>query len=158
MSLATTTQLAIIRNFNLFRQRHGNVAFTLIAYRWAITVMVTGTMTAISWISFGALCTKVLAVSNSVPEMLNYTALAMSVCTSCAAMVALSNMPCHPFQGWKKELWKEAAALRSMAGETPFAESRRQLMALADRMEKDEAFVRRYSTPITKTDSQPPAA
>jgi hypothetical protein len=149
--------LAIIENCNLFSE-YGNSVFTLIAYHWTAIVIVVSTMTAISWISFGALCTKVLAVSNSAPEMLDYTALAISVCTSCAAIIALSNMTCQPFQGWKEELWKEAAALRSMASETPFAESRRQLMALADRMEKDEAFVRRYSTPITKTNRQPPAA
>lgn len=109
-------------------------------------------MTAISWTSFGTLCTKILAVSNTFPEMLNYTALAISVCASGAAMIALSDRVCQTAQGWKQGLWKEAAALRSMASQTRFVESRRRLMALAERMETDEAFVRRYSTPITTMD------
>ncbi len=109
-------------------------------------------MTAIGWLSVGTLCTKVLAVSNSLPEALDYSAFAISVCASCAAMIALSNRVCQPVGRWNEALWGEAAALRSMASQTPFAESRRGLIALAERMETDEAFVRRYSTPVWKMD------
>lgn len=106
-------------------------------------------MTALSWIGFGTLCTKVLAVSNTFPETLNYTVVAISVCASCAAVIAKANTVSPRLQERQQDLSEAAAVLKAMADQTPFAESRRRLMALVERMERDEAFAIRNSIPST---------
>ena len=88
-------------------------------------------------IAFGTLCTKVLAVANTLPEMLSYSALAIAVCASCTALITLSNRASQPaVRSRAAGLQPEATALKLMADQTPFAESRLRLLALAERMEK----------------------
>jgi hypothetical protein len=105
-------------------------------------------MTAIGWISLGTLCTKVLAVSNTFPEMLDYTTMAISVCASAAAVIAISNRVSWKAEEYEQDRRKEVARLKLMADQTPFAESRRRLIALAERLETDDAFAHRNSQPI----------
>lgn len=105
-------------------------------------------MTAIGWTSFGTLCTKVLAVSNTFPAMLDYTTIAISVCASAAAVIAVSNRVSRKVQEYEQDRRKEVARLKLMADQTPFAESRRRLIALAERLETDDAFAHRNSPPI----------
>ena len=92
-------------------------------------------MTTVGWISLGTLCTKVLALSNTFPEMLDYTAVAISVCASVVAVMAVSNRVSQQPQAWRQGWREEIATLKLMADQTPFAESRRRLIALAKRLE-----------------------
>jgi hypothetical protein len=93
-------------------------------------------MASLGWIACGTLCEKVLAEANTFPEMLNYAIVAIAVCACCAALIALSNRASQPAVRNGEGLWPEVAAFKLMAAQTPFAESRLRLLAMAERMEK----------------------
>jgi hypothetical protein len=95
-------------------------------------------MAAIGWIALGTLCTKVLAESSALSDVLNYTTMAIGVCASCAALVAASNRLSKAKLA-DEVLLGEVAAVKSMAEETRFSESRIRLLALAKRMEKHDS-------------------
>jgi hypothetical protein len=93
-------------------------------------------LAALGWIAVGTLCTKVLAEASTLPEALDYTIVAIGVCASCAALIAVSNRALQAARGSDQALQDQVAALKSMADQTPFAESRLRLLALANRMAK----------------------
>ena len=96
-------------------------------------------MTALGWIAGGTLCTKVMAEAGSLADMLNYTTVAIAVCACCAALIALSSRTLRSaIRDGGTVLRPEVAALKLMAAQTPFAESRSRLLALVDRMERRE--------------------
>jgi len=97
-------------------------------------------MAVIGWIAFGTLCTKVLAESSAVSDVLNYTTIAIGVCASCAALIAVSNRISEAKLSADEVLLGEVAAVKSMAEETRFSESRSRLLALAKRMEKHDSL------------------
>jgi hypothetical protein len=89
-------------------------------------------MAIVGWTAFGTLCTKLLAVANSWIEVQDYTALAIAVCASSAALIALSEQR-HRLVGMPNA---DAATLRLEAGQMLFPENRRRLLALAQRLEE----------------------
>jgi hypothetical protein len=96
-------------------------------------------MASLGWIACGTLCENVLAEANTFPEMLNYATVAIAVCACCAALIALASRAYQPaVRNGTADLWPEVTALKLMAAETPFAESRLRLLALAERVEKRE--------------------
>jgi hypothetical protein len=92
-------------------------------------------MAVTGWIAFGTLCTKVLAVSSTLLDVMDYTTMAIGVCASCAALIALSNRMSKAMSGDREVILNEIAALKSMAAEARFSDSRVRLSALASRME-----------------------
>jgi|HubBroStandDraft_6_1064221.scaffolds.fasta_scaffold730735_2 hypothetical protein len=94
-------------------------------------------MTSLGWIACGTLCERYWRRANTFPKMLNYAIVAIAVCARCAALIALARRASRPaVRNGAADLWPEAAALKLMAAQTPFAESRLRLLALADQMEK----------------------
>jgi hypothetical protein len=96
-------------------------------------------MAAIGWIAFGTLCTKVVAESGTLSDVMNYTTMAIGVYASCAALIAVSNRISRIKSGTDDVLLSEVAAVKSMAEKTRFSESRIRLLALAKRMEKRDS-------------------
>jgi hypothetical protein len=92
-------------------------------------------MALLGWKAFGTLCGKVLAEASSLPETLNYTTMAIAVCASCAALVALSNRTRPAVRDVAVNVQPEVVALKLMAAQTSFAESRLRLLAVAEQLE-----------------------
>ncbi|HTV89973.1 MAG TPA: hypothetical protein VME41_13245 [Stellaceae bacterium] len=93
-------------------------------------------MAAIGWIAFGTLCTKVLAESSTLSDVTNYTMMAIGVCASSAALITASTRISNVMSRRDEVLLTQVAAMKSMAEQTPFAESRARLLAAAQRLEK----------------------
>ncbi len=87
-------------------------------------------MAAVGWVAFGTLCTKVLAVASNWIDVQDYTVLAIAVCASSTALIALSGR-----HRMVEAANYDAVALRSMADQMLFPENRRRLLALAQRLE-----------------------
>jgi hypothetical protein len=92
-------------------------------------------MAAIGWIAFGTLCTKVLAEASTASDVMNYTTMSIGICASCAALVTIANRLYKArFNAGVSQ--SEIIAVKSMAEEMRFSESRIRLLALAQHMEK----------------------
>jgi hypothetical protein len=96
-------------------------------------------MAAIGWTAFGTLCTKVLVESSTLSEVLNYTTVAIGVCASCSALIAVSSRVAQAILGLDPILQQQVATLKLMADQTPFAESRARLLSVAQRIEKHDS-------------------
>jgi hypothetical protein len=92
-------------------------------------------MAVTGWIAFGTLCTKVLAESSTLCDVMDYTTIAIGVCASCAALIAISKRMSQAMLGDREVILGEIAALKSLAAEARFSDSRIRLSALAKRME-----------------------
>jgi hypothetical protein len=93
-------------------------------------------MAAIGWVAFGTLCTKVLAESSTAADVMNYTMMAIGVCSSCAALVAIANKSHESVVPVDPVLQSDIEAVKSLAAEARFSESRNRLLALARHMER----------------------